>query len=174
MVILVNERDEHTGEAGKMEAHEHGLLHRAFSIFIFNQAGELLLQRRALGKYHSAGLWTNTCCSHPLPGEETMLAATRRLQEEMGFAVPIVKVFDFVYKAAFDNGLTEHEFDHVFVGEYDGSIPFNGEEVMEIAYRSMNEVEAELSKEPQKFTRWFQLCFPRIRAWWELEYKKIA
>ena len=106
----------------KMEAHKKGLLHRAFSVFIFNGKGEMLLQQRALNKYHSGGLWTNACCSHPMPGEKTEDAADRRLKEELGFETPLEKIFDFVYKAEFDNGLTEYEFDHVFAGEYEGEI----------------------------------------------------
>src|ERR671938_198934 len=111
-VILVDEQDHQQGIADKLEAHAKGLLHRAFSIFIFNSKGEMLLQQRATGKYHSSGLWTNACCSHPAPGEVTIIAANRRLQEEMGFATPLEKAFDFTYKASFENGLTEHEFDH--------------------------------------------------------------
>src|SRR5262245_45397537 len=118
-VILVNELDLATGVMEKMEAHEKGLLHRAFSIFIFNSKGEMLLQQRALGKYHSGGLWSNTCCSHPQPGEDILLSAQNRLQEEMGFTTTLNKIFDFTYKADFGNGLTEYEFDHVFAGQYD-------------------------------------------------------
>ena len=114
-VILVNEKDEATGVAEKMDAHRQGLLHRAFSIFIFNRKGELLLQQRSLNKYHSGGLWTNTCCSHPSPGESTQAAAIRRLNEEMGFETDLEKVFDFVYKTGFDDGLLEHEFDHIVI-----------------------------------------------------------
>jgi isopentenyl-diphosphate delta-isomerase len=113
-VILVNDRDEPIGLMEKLEAHQKGLLHRAFSIFIFNSSGELLLQRRSLHKYHSGGLWTNTCCSHPSPAEDILAAAQRRLNEEMGFTAPLEKIFDFIYKAEFDNGLVEYEFDHVF------------------------------------------------------------
>ena len=123
-VILVDVNDRQIGIMEKMKAHQQGSLHRAFSVFIFNKKGEMLLQQRALNKYHSGGLWTNACCSHPLPGEETIAAAKRRLQEELGFEIPVEKVFDFVYKADFDNGLTEHEFDHVYVGEFEGKIDF--------------------------------------------------
>ena len=165
-VILVDADDRQTGIMGKMEAHEKGVLHRAFSIFIFNQQGEMLLQQRASTKYHSAGLWTNACCSHPLPGETTEAAAARRLQEELGFSVPVKKIFDFVYKASFDNGLTEHEFDHVFTGQYDGPINFNLSEVMNCHYLSMSAVEHDLDKHPEQYTAWFRLAFPRIREWW--------
>src|SRR4030095_7998604 len=124
-VILVDQEDRPSGTAEKMEAHRKGLLHRAFSVFIFNSKGEMLLQQRALSKYHSGGLWTNACCSHPAPGEKTKDGAIRRLNEELGFETPVEKVFDFVYKAEFDNGLTEHEFDHVFAGEYEGQLNVN-------------------------------------------------
>src|SRR5687767_9845264 len=128
-VILVNENDEQLGVMDKMEAHHKGVLHRAFSIFIFNTKGEMLLQQRAEHKYHSGGLWTNACCSHPAPGEETNDAAERRLQEEMGFSTSLVKVLDFTYRAEFDNGLVEHEFDHVYLGLYNGDIHPNPDEV---------------------------------------------
>jgi isopentenyl-diphosphate delta-isomerase len=121
-VILVNEKDEAIGAMEKMEAHEKALLHRAFSIFIFNKKGEMLLQKRSAKKYHSAGLWTNTCCSHPQPDEDILQSATKRLREEMGFDTTIIKAFDFIYNAPFDNGLTEYEFDHVFIGHYDGAV----------------------------------------------------
>jgi isopentenyl-diphosphate delta-isomerase len=174
-VILVNEKDAPTGVLEKMEAHEKGLLHRAFSIFIFNSRGEMLLQQRALNKYHSGGLWTNACCSHPLPGEVTLIAAQRRLQEEMGFNVPLEKVFDFIYKCEFDNGLTEHEFDHVWAGEYDGGVLFNQEEVMDVCYKRMQELGESLITHPQKYTAWFHLAFPKIENWWNQRYKdKVA
>jgi isopentenyl-diphosphate Delta-isomerase len=173
-VILVNNNDETTGLSEKMAAHEQGLLHRAFSVFIFNSAGELLLQRRALSKYHSAGLWTNTCCSHPRPGESNYDAAVRRLQEEMGFTVPVEKIFDFIYRADFENGLIEYEFDHVFTGEYEGEVPFNATEVSEIRYASIMEIKQLLTSLPDQFTRWFQITFPRIEQWWETKYKTTA
>ncbi len=116
-VILVNELDEAIGSMEKMEAHEKALLHRAFSVFLFNKNGEMLLQKRAATKYHSPSLWTNACCSHPMPGETTEQAALRRLKEELGFTTNVQKAFHFTYKAVFDNGLTDHEFDHVFVVE---------------------------------------------------------
>ena len=174
-VILVDEQDNPTGVSGKMEAHREGLLHRAFSIFIFNAKGEMLLQRRALEKYHSGGLWTNACCSHPQPGENTLLSAQRRLQEEMGFKVPVEKIFDFTYKAEFDNGLTEYEFDHVFAGEYGDRIDFNKEEVIETCYRTMEEIRDSLQTDPQQYTAWFRLIFPRIESWWKQRYgHKVA
>ena len=118
-MILVNERDEPLGSMEKMEAHRKGALHRAFSVFIFNSRGEMLLQQRALKKYHSGGLWTNACCSHPRPGETNEAAALRRLREEMGFDTSLQQIFSFTYRASFNNGLTEHEYDHVFAGIYD-------------------------------------------------------
>lgn len=171
-VVLVDENDEVLGTMGKMEAHQKALLHRAFSVFVFNSKGEMLLQQRAAHKYHSPGLWTNACCSHPQPGEETAAAAIRRLQEEMGFVIPVQKVFDFVYKTAFDNGLTEYEFDHVFAGEYEGPVLFNADEVQDICYKAMPEISNSLQTHPQKYTAWFHLAFPRIEKWWNERYNK--
>lgn len=174
-VILVDRHDNAVGSHEKMDAHEKGLLHRAFSIFIFNERGEMLLQQRALHKYHSGGLWTNTCCSHPVPGEQIQQAAQRRLMEELGFKTPIEKIFDFLYKAEFDNGLIEHEFDHVFVGEYKGEINFNRDEVMACCYKEMQEIRLSLQQQPQQYTAWFRLAFPEIDSWWATHYKsKVA
>jgi len=170
-VILVDEHDKPEGMAEKMEAHEKGLLHRAFSVFIFNTKGEMLLQQRATSKYHSGGLWTNACCSHPEPGEETGEAAERRLKEELGFGASLEKVFDFVYQAAFDNGLTEHEFDHVFAGEYEGRIDFNTDEVADVCYKNFFEISHSLHTNPQEYTAWFHLAFPKIENWWNQRYK---
>ena len=155
-LVLVNELDEEVGLMEKMEAHRKGLLHRAFSVFVFNSKGHLLLQRRAFSKYHSGGLWTNTCCSHPYPGESNKEAAARRLKEEMGFTVELEKIFDFIYKKELDNELTEHEFDHVFVGDYEGSIDPNPEEVVEYTYLSMDEISSRLAAQPEDFTVWFR------------------
>jgi isopentenyl-diphosphate delta-isomerase len=167
-VVLVNEHDEELGLMEKMEAHEKALLHRAFSVFIFNQSGELLLQQRALDKYHSGGLWTNTCCSHPRPNESVADAASRRLREEMGFDVPLEKVFDFIYQASFDNGLTEHEFDHVFVGYHDGPMQVNPAEVNDYVYRSMESIQHSLRMHDGLFTAWFEIIFPKMMQWWQL------
>ncbi len=164
-VILVNERDEQIGTMEKMDAHLKGLLHRAFSIFIFNSKGEMLLQKRAAGKYHNGGLWTNTCCSHPLPGEEILSAATRRLFEEMGFTTILAKAFNFIYKATFDNGLTEYEYDHVLAGFYDGDINANTSEVSDYCYKTIENVEESLLTHPQKYTEWFKLALPGIKAY---------
>jgi isopentenyl-diphosphate delta-isomerase len=162
-VILVNERDEETGTIEKMEAHRKALLHRAFSIFIFNARGEMLLQQRASGKYHSAGLWTNACCSHPRPGEPLEAAARRRLQEEMGFETQLDKIFDFIYRAEFGNGLTEFEFDHVYTGTYDGGLNPNRREVQDYCFRSMEAIRHDLSACPEKYSSWFRIAFPRVK-----------
>lgn len=164
-VILVNEQDEVVGTMEKIEAHEKALLHRAFSVFIFNTAGFMLLQQRALSKYHSPGLWTNACCSHPNPGEEVKDAALRRLQEELGFSTKIEKAFHFTYKAAFDNGLTEYEFDHVFVGLYEGAMELNDDEVSAVTYKTMSEIAHELNATPQHYTEWFKIAFPLLKEW---------
>lgn len=164
-LILVDEQDTPLGTAGKMEAHEKALLHRAFSVFIFNPAGEMLLQQRALKKYHSGGLWTNACCSHPYEGQETRAAAEKRLLEEMGFTTPLTKAFEFVYKAAFDNGLTEYEYDHVFTGTYDGAILPNAEEVKDYCFVNMASLKASLQSHPHKYTEWFKIAFPKLESY---------
>ncbi len=161
-VILVNEMDEPTGTMEKMEAHKKGLLHRAFSIFIFNNKGEMLLQQRSSGKYHNGELWTNACCSHPAPGESTFIAANRRLKEEMGFTTQLEKAFEFTYRASFENGLTEHEFDHVFIGHYDGEINVDDNEVMDYCFKTIDELQVSLQSHSQKFTSWFKIAFPKI------------
>jgi len=163
-VILVNERDEETGRIEKMEAHRKALLHRAFSIFIFNTKGEMLLQQRSMGKYHSPGLWTNTCCSHPRPGENIDEAAGRRLREEMGIETPIKKIFDFIYRTEFDNGLTEFEFDHVYTGTYNGLLNPDRQEVKDYCFRSMEDIEEDLGKRPEKFSAWFKIAFPLLSS----------
>jgi len=164
-VILVNEQDEPVGVMEKMAAHEQALLHRAFSVFIFNKKGELLLQQRALQKYHSPGLWTNACCSHPYPGETTEDAATRRLTEELGFTIPLKKAFHFTYKAPFDNGLTEYEFDHVYVGQYEGQFMPNPEEVAACRFVDLPSLETEMKNNPSSYTAWFLLAYPLLKEW---------
>ena len=166
-VVLVNELDQEIGLMEKMEAHEKALLHRAFSVFVFNDAGELLLQQRAFEKYHSGGLWTNTCCSHPRPNEAVLDAANRRLVEEMGFSTPLEKVFDFIYQAEFSNGLTEHEFDHVFIGQYNGAIVPDPNEVHAYEYRTMESIQASLDAKEGLFTAWFEIIFPKMMDWWK-------
>lgn len=169
-VILVNEQDEPVGEAEKMEAHVKGLLHRAFSVFIFNSRGEMLLQQRALSKYHSGGLWSNACCSHPEPGEDTHAAAVRRLNEEMGIETALEELFYFIYRAEFDNSLTEYELDHVFAGEYNGEVDLSPDEAADFCYKSMKDIEFSMGLHPQKYTAWFHLAFPRIKEWWKKQY----
>lgn len=161
-VILVNEQDIALGNMDKMQAHEKGLLHRAFSIFIFNKKGDMLLQQRAQAKYHSACLWTNACCSHPEPGETTAAAAYRRLKEEMGFNTNLTEAFSFVYKTAFENGLTEYEFDHVFIGSYDSQVIPDEKEVKDYSYTSMNNIRSGLQTHPHKYTSWFKIAFPKL------------
>lgn len=157
-VVLVDEKDREVGTMEKMEAHRQALLHRAFSVFIFNGKGDMLLQQRAVTKYHSGSLWTNACCSHPRPGEAIQAAAERRLQEELGFTIPLTKAFDFIYKAYFDNGLTEYEFDHVLTGVYDGDIYPNREEVADIRWLAMADVRADLEARPNVYTEWFKIA----------------
>ena len=164
-VILVNEQNEAIGSMEKMEAHRKAQLHRAFSIFIFNSKGEMLLHQRALNKYHSGGLWTNACCSHPSPGEETIDAAVRRLKEEMGFSTELQEAFQFIYQARFDNGLTEYEFDHVYIGVYDGAIHANAEEVKDYCFKSLESIDHSLDTHPQKYTPWFRIAFPKLEAY---------
>lgn len=149
----------------KMEAHVKGVLHRAFSIFIFNKKGEMLLQQRAAKKYHSANLWTNTCCSHPAPGEETLQAAHRRLQEEMGFDTVLVPAFTFMYKSGFDNGLTEHEYDHVFSGIYEGPVFPNDREVKDYCYMPITAIHDSIGQHPHKYTSWFKIAFPKLEEY---------
>jgi isopentenyl-diphosphate delta-isomerase len=164
-VILVDGNDEQIGTMEKMEAHRKGVLHRAFSIFLFNEKNEMLLQQRAITKYHSGGLWTNACCSHPSPFEDTEVAASRRLREELGFTTPIKKIFDFNYNASFDNGLVEHEFDHVFVGTYTGKIKPNPAEVQDYCYKTMEEITATIASHSHKYTAWFCIAFPKVKEW---------
>jgi isopentenyl-diphosphate delta-isomerase len=158
-VILVNEQDEQLGLMPKMEAHEKARLHRAFSVFIFNKKGALLLQQRAKDKYHSPELWTNTCCSHQRDGETNLEAGKRRLYEEMGFVCDLKEVFWFVYKAPFDNGLTEHELDHVMVGYYDENPEINKKEVESFQWMMMEDVQKDIIDHPEKYTEWFKIIF---------------
>lgn len=158
-VILVNEKDDQLGLMGKMEAHQKAVLHRAFSVFIFNQKGELLLQQRAHDKYHSPGLWTNTCCSHQRDGESNIVAGKRRLEEEMGFSCDLEEMFWFVYKASFDNGLTEHELDHVMVGYYDEDPKINEDEAASFKWMLLEEVKNDIELHPDLYTEWFKIIF---------------
>jgi isopentenyl-diphosphate delta-isomerase len=158
-VILVSDTDDQLGLMGKMEAHKKGVLHRAFSVFVFNKKGELLLQQRALDKYHSPGLWTNTCCSHQRDGESSLGAGKRRLNEEMGFHCDLEEVFWFIYSAAFDNGLTEHELDHVMVGYYDNDPVINLQEVASFKWMSLDKVKQDIAEHPENYTEWFKIIF---------------
>jgi len=161
-VILVNEQDEAIGVMEKMEAHRKGLLHRAFSVFVLNDAGEMLIHQRALGKYHSGGLWTNACCSHPRPGESVEAAAHRRLFEEMGFDCPLTQLFQFTYRTPFTNGLIEHEYDHVLYGTYNGAVNPDPAEVNDFRYMSITAITRLLEEQPDQFTSWFQLALPKF------------
>ena len=158
-VILVNEQDEQIGLMPKMEAHEKAVLHRAFSVFIFNSKNELMLQQRAAHKYHSPLLWTNTCCSHQRDGETNIEAGTRRLSEEMGFTTALKEVTTFIYKAPFDNGLTEHEFDHVMTGFYEMDPVINKEEVEAWKWMPVEAVKPDIESNPEIYTAWFKIIF---------------
>lgn len=173
-VILVDRFDHEIGVMEKLQAHEEGKLHRAFSVFIFNEKEELLLQQRALSKYHSGGLWTNTCCSHPQPNEKTIDGAHRRLMEEMGFSTDVDWVGHVLYKAEFGNGLTEYEFDHVFLGYYDGEIHINPEEVETYKWVSINELESWIQEKPTDFTAWFGLCLEKVKEALLYKNREIA
>ncbi len=162
MVILVDENDNQLGLMEKIEAHEKALLHRAFSVFIFNDNGELMLQQRALHKYHSPGLWTNTCCSHQRDGESNIDAGKRRLHEEMGFVVDLTETTSFIYKAPFDNGLTEHEFDHVMVGYYNDEPDINKDEVASWKWMPLSEVKVDIALNPDLYTEWFKIIFEKF------------
>jgi isopentenyl-diphosphate delta-isomerase len=169
-VILVNEKDEPIGTMEKMEVHQKGLLHRAFSVFIFDSKGRMLLQQRAEGKYHGAHLWTNACCSHPFPGELAEEAANRRLREELGFTTTLHKIFSFTYHAPVENNLIEHEYDHVFAGEYEGEVSPDKNEVADYRYEEMEQIKKAMQLQPGKFTSWFQIVFPKIEEWWKERY----
>ena len=164
-VILVDKEDFQLGLMPKMEAHRKGVLHRAFSIFIFNKSNSLLLQKRSKLKYHSPGLWTNTCCSHQRDGESTIEAAKRRLNEEMGFNVDIKEIFSFIYKANLKNGLTEHEFDHVLVGHTDLNPKINIKEVEDWKWVDMSFLEQDLDRNPNIYTEWFKIIFKKVKRY---------
>lgn len=159
LVILVDENDNQIGLMPKMEAHEKALLHRAFSVFVFNKNGDLMIQQRAATKYHSPLLWTNTCCSHQRAGESNIEAGKRRLSEEMGFSTDLKEVFSFIYKAPFDNGLTEHEYDYVLVGSFDGEPKINKDEVESYKWMSLEDVKTDIQNNPQIYTAWFKIIF---------------
>ena len=160
-VIVVNEKDEKIGLMPKLEAHKKAVLHRAFSVFIFNSKNELMLQQRAAHKYHSPLLWTNTCCSHQRDGESNKEAGSRRLKEEMGFTTSLREVTSFIYKAPFDNGLTEHEFDHVMVGYYENDPTINMEEVESWKWMPLETVKEDIVTQPELYTAWFKIIFDK-------------
>ncbi|MCL6523643.1 MAG: isopentenyl-diphosphate Delta-isomerase [Thermoflavifilum sp.] len=173
MLILVDEHDNMVGTMEKMRVHQLGLLHRAFSVFLFNTQGEMLLQQRAHNKYHSAGLWTNACCSHPHPGEDTEAAAHRRLKEELGIDCPLHPAFSFMYRVKLPNRLIEFEWDHVYIGVYEGRFDPNQSEVLSIAYYPIQHIEQQVMIHPDLFTAWFKLAFPQVKNKW-LEIKTMV
>lgn len=161
-VVLVNQNDEQIGLMAKLEAHEKALLHRAFSVFVLNEKNEIMLQQRAIDKYHSPLLWTNTCCSHQRENESNLEAGRRRLREEMGFETPLVELFSFIYKAPFDNGLTEHELDHVMIGYYNNEPEINKEEVESWKWMSIENVKSDMEVNPAIYTEWFKIIFEKF------------
>jgi isopentenyl-diphosphate Delta-isomerase len=156
LVVLVDENDNEIGYLDKLEAHRKGMLHRAFSVLIFNSAGELLLQKRAEGKYHSAGLWTNTCCSHPMPNEEATTAAQRRLREEMGLTCKTNFLYKFLYRTPLDNNLIEHELDYVFTGTCDQQPIIDSHEVADWKFISLADLQKDVTLHPDQYTFWFK------------------
>jgi isopentenyl-diphosphate delta-isomerase len=161
-VILVNPNDEQIGLMPKLEAHEKAVLHRAFSVFVLNKENEIMLQQRAHHKYHSPLLWTNTCCSHQRDGETNIQAGSRRLNEEMGFETELKELFHFIYKAPFDNGLTEHELDHVMIGYYNEGPKINPEEVENWKWMPIEEVRSDMQLQPEIYTVWFKIIFDQF------------
>lgn len=161
-VVLVDELDHAIGEIEKMEAHRKGILHRAISVLVFNNRNEFMLQQRSLTKYHSPGLWTNTCCSHPRPGEQTAMAAHRRLKEEMGFECQLNKSFDFLYKADVENELIEHEFDHVYIGYYDRDPVINPEEANAFKWMHAKDLLQDIRSNPSSYTVWFRIIMEKL------------
>ena len=161
-ILLVDENDNVIGVSNKIDAHKKGLLHRAFSIFVFNDKKELLLQQRAVDKYHSAGLWTNTCCSHPGIDDEINIVAHRRLREEMGFDCELKEIFSFKYEVVLENRLMEHELDHVFIGYYDGQVCVNDNEANHYKWASMKFIKGDIIKRPDIYTAWFKICCEKV------------
>ena len=161
-LILIDQKDNYIGSGEKMQVHKEGKLHRAFSIFVFNSKNELLLQKRAKSKYHSGGLWTNTCCGHPRVEEEIIDASHRRLKEEMGFDCPLKEIFSFIYKAELDNNLIENELDHVFIGKYDGKPIPNPEEVEDWKWQDLKELLNDIKNNPQDYTHWFKISIEKV------------
>ena len=164
-VVLVDTTDQQIGTEEKIKAHKEAKLHRAFSVFVFNSKGEILLQQRAASKYHGGGLWSNACCSHPREGETVEVAAHRKLQQEMGFDTELKKMFDFIYKVPFENGLWEHEFDHVLIGRWDGSPQVNLEEVQAWKWVSPEELKQDVAAHPKQYTEWFKIVLEKVLAY---------
>lgn len=160
-IVLVDKKDNQIGVGEKLKAHQQGRLHRAFSIFIFNSKGKMLLQKRAKSKYHSGGLWTNTCCSHPRPNKNLKSEAKRRLKEEMGFICDLKEIFSFIYRAKLGNFI-EYEFDHVFVGKFDGKPKINQEEAEDWKWINKKELKQDLKENPKKYTHWFKLILDKV------------
>lgn len=163
-VILVDRRDRAIGVADKLAPHRTGALHRAFSVFVFNSQSELMLQKRARKKYHSGGLWSNTCCSHPRPGETVLQAAHRRLKEEMGFDTKLTEGFSFVYQVKFSNGLIEHEYDHVLLGCFDGVPKLDSQEVEDWKWVSLPALRRDIKLHPRRYSFWLKQVLPRFTA----------
>ncbi|MFH1187620.1 MAG: isopentenyl-diphosphate Delta-isomerase [bacterium] len=161
-IILVDEHDNEIGAEEKLKAHREGKLHRCFSILVFNSKNELLIQQRAKTKYHTPGLWTNTCCSHPRKGKNLKEEAQKRLKEEMGFNCELKEIFSFIYKAKFDNGLTEHEYDHVFIGKFDSEPNPNPEEADDYKWVSLDDLKKDITKNPKKYTPWFGIILKKL------------
>jgi isopentenyl-diphosphate delta-isomerase len=162
-LILVDEKDQELGTEGKLTAHRKGILHRAFSAYVFDSKGRIMMQKRAASKYHSGGLWTCTCCGHPRPGEDVHAAVRRRLQEEMGFMCELTEIPSITYRAELGGGMTEHEFLHVYVGTYDGVPTPNPEEADGYAWMTLAELEADMTENPSHYTEWLKLCWPQIK-----------
>lgn len=162
-VVLVDPKDNVLGLMEKQQAHVNGLLHRAFSVFLFNTKGEMLLQKRAKGKYHSPLKWTNTVCSHPKNGESYHQGAVRRLKEELGIQTDLTEKFHFIYKADVGGGLWEHELDHVFIGTFEDEFSFNPDEVAEVRYISFEDLDKEISENPENFTEWFKIILEEYK-----------
>jgi isopentenyl-diphosphate delta-isomerase len=173
-VVLVDEMDNEVGVMEKLQAHHLGLLHRAFSIFVLNKEGEMLIHQRAMEKYHSGGLWTNACCSHPLPGENVDFAAKRRLSEEMGLDCDLKKIFEFTYQADVGDGLIEHEFDHVFIGYTQSSPIVDSSEVMDWKWVSMEMLITDMIAQPESFTTWFKIALPKFQEYFIHQNLKLT
>ena len=169
-IVLVDEKDNEIGTGEKMAVHTEGKLHRAFSVFIFNGKGETLLQKRADSKYHWGGAWSNTCCSHPHPGEKVEEAVHRKMMQELGIDCSVKKVFDFVYKVRHDNGLFEHEFDHIFIGRFDGAPTLNPEEASDWKWMSLAELKKDIRVSPNSYTPWLKIALDKSDQWEEFAH----